>query len=155
MAVWSPSTSRRSWPSTPSKTSIYDHISGRLLREPARINSITMKIREIAKLVDGEIVGAPVDETYEVTKAFASDLMSDVLRFHMDDTVLITGLCNNQTMRTSEMADLKVVLIGRDKQPDEDMLELAEDADITIIKSKYSIFKLSGILYAAGIEPLY
>ena len=114
-----------------------------------------MKVKEIAKLVDGEIVGAPVDETYEVKKAFASDLMSDVLRFHRDDTVLITGLCNNQTMRTSEMADLRVVLIGRDKQPDEDMLELAEDADITIIKSKYSIFKLSGILYAAGIEPLY
>ena len=120
---------------------------------PNRLN--TMKIREIAKLVDGEIVGAPVDETYEVKKAFASDLMSDVLRFHMDDTVLITGLCNNQTMRTSEMADLRVVLIGRDKQPDADMLELAEDSDITIIKSKYSIFKLSGILYAAGIEPLY
>ena len=77
------------------------------------------------------------------------------LRFHMDDTVLITGLCNNQTMRTSEMADVRVVVIGRDKQPDEDMLELAEDVDITIIKCKYSLFKISGILYGAGIEPLY
>ena len=114
-----------------------------------------MKIEEIAKLLDGEIVGAPVDDSYEVTKAFASDLMSDVLRFHMDETVLITGLCNNQTMRTSEMADLRVVVIGRDKQPDEDMLELAEDIDITIIKCRYSIFKISGILYGAGIEPLY
>ena len=114
-----------------------------------------MKIKEIARLVDGEIVGAPADDSYEVEKAFASDLMSDVLRFSMEDTVLITGLCNNQTMRTSEMADLRVVLIGRDKQPDAEMLELAEDSDITIIKSKYSIFKLSGILYAAGIEPLY
>jgi predicted transcriptional regulator len=81
--------------------------------------------------------------------------MSDVLRFSMDETVLITGLCNNQTMRTAEMADLRVVLIGRDKQPDDEMLELAEDSDITIIKSKYSIFKLSGILYNAGIKPLY
>ena len=114
-----------------------------------------MKIKEIAGLVDGEIVGAPVDENYEVLKAFASDLMSDVLRFHMDDTVLITGLCNNQTMRTSEMADVRVVVIGRDKQPDEDMLELAEELDITLIKSKYSVFKISGILYGAGIEPLY
>ena len=34
-----------------------------------------MKIKEIAQLVDGQIVGAPVDETYEVEKAFASDLM--------------------------------------------------------------------------------
>ena len=114
-----------------------------------------MTIKELAKLVDGELVGAPADDNYDVKKAFASDLMSDVLRFHMDNTVLITGLCNNQTMRTSEMADLRVVLIGRDKQPDEDMLELAVDSDITIIKSKYSIFKLSGILYGAGIKPLY
>ena len=114
-----------------------------------------MKIKEIAELVDGEIVGAPADDSYEVKKAFASDLMSDVLRFSMDDTVLITGLCNNQTMRTAEMADLRVVLLGRDKQPDEDMLELAMDIDITLIKSKYSIFKLSGILYGAGIKPLY
>ena len=114
-----------------------------------------MKIKEIAQLVDGQIVGAPVDETYEVEKAFASDLMSDVLRFSMDETVLVTGLCNNQTMRTSEMADLRVVILGRDKQPDEDMLELAVDADITLIKSKFSIFKISGILYNAGIKPLY
>ena len=113
-----------------------------------------MKIKEIAELVGGEIVGAPSDDEYEVVKAFASDLMSDVLRFSMDETV-ITGLCNNQTMRTSEMADLRVVLIGRDKQPDAEMLELAEDSGITIIKSKYSIFKISGILYAAGIQPLY
>ena len=114
-----------------------------------------MKIKEIAQLVDGQIVGAPVDETYEVEKAFASDLMSDVLRFSMDETVLVTGLCNNQTMRTAEMADLRVVILGRDKQPDEDMLELAVDADITLIKSKFSIFKISGILYNAGIKPLY
>ena len=114
-----------------------------------------MKITEIAGLVEGEIVGAPSDDSYEVKKAFASDLMSDVLRFPMDETVLVTGLCNNQTMRTADMADLRVVLIGRDKQPDAEMLELAEDSDITIIKSKFSIFKISGILYAEGIEPLY
>ena len=114
-----------------------------------------MTIKEIAKLVDGVIVGAPADDSYHVEKAFASDLMSDVLRFSMDETVLITGLCNNQTMRTSEMADLRVVIIGRDKQPDADMLELAEELDITLIKSKYSLFKVSGILYNAGIKPLY
>ena len=114
-----------------------------------------MTIKEIAELVDGVIVGAPADDSYDVEKAFASDLMSDVLRFSMDQTVLITGLCNNQTMRTSEMADLRVVIIGRDKQPDAEMLELAEELDITLIKSRYSLFKVSGILYNAGIKPLY
>ena len=122
---------------------------------PNLITVQQMTINEIARLVDGEIVGAPADDSYEVLKAFASDLMSDVLRFSMEETVLITGLCNNQTMRTSEMADLRVVVIGRDKQPDEDMLSLAEDLDITLIKTKFSVFKISGILYEAGIKPLY
>ena len=58
-------------------------------------------------------------------------------------------------MRTAEMSDLRVVLLGRDKQPDQDMLDLAQEMDITLIKSKYSIFKISGILYGAGIKPLY
>ena len=114
-----------------------------------------MKIEEIAKLVDGEIVGCRTNGDYEMTKAFASDLMSDVLRFSLEDTLLITGLCNNQTMRTAEMADLKVVLIGRDKQPDEEMLELAGDSDITIIKSPHSLFYISAVLYNAGLKPLY
>ena len=114
-----------------------------------------MKVKEIVSLVAGERVGAAIDPEYEIKKAFASDLMSDVLRFSMDDTLLITGLCNNQTLRTAEMADLRVVLIGRDKQPDEDMIELAEESDLTLIKSKYSLFKLSGILYDAGLQPLY
>ena len=114
-----------------------------------------MKVKEIADLVDGEIVGSSANDDYEMTTAFTSDLMSDVLRFPMVDTVLITGLCNTQTMRTAEMADLRVVLIGRGKEPDEEMLELAEDNDITIIKSKRSIFQITGLLYNAGLKPLY
>jgi hypothetical protein len=35
------------------------------------------------------------------------------------------------------------------------MIDLAVENDIVIIKSRYSIFKLSGILYGAGIQPLY
>lgn len=114
-----------------------------------------MKIKEIARLVGGEIVGAPADDKYEVERAFTADLMSDVLRFNLDNTVLITGLCNNQTLRTCEMADLQVVLMGRGKQPDQDMLALARENAITIIKSKFSIFKLSGMLFNAQIKPVY
>lgn len=114
-----------------------------------------MTLKEIAEILEAKVLCGHDRLNEEHETAFASDLMSDVLRFSMEETVLITGLCNNQTMRTSEMSDLRVVLIGRDKQPDEDMLELAEELDITLIKSKYSLFKISGILYGAGIQPLY
>lgn len=114
-----------------------------------------MKIKEIAELAEGEILGCRGNQDYEMSKAFTSDLMSDVLRTSLENTILLTGLCNTQTIRTAEMADLKVVLIGRGKQPDEEMLELAEDNEITIIRSGHSLFYLSAVLYNAGLKPLY
>ena len=118
-------------------------------------NPTIMKIKEIAKLLDGRILGCQDNFEMEFHKAFSSDLMSDVLKVSFDDTLLITGLCNNQTMRTADMADVSVVIIGRDKRADEEMLELAEDSGITIIESPYSLFKISGILFSVGIMPLY
>ena len=90
----------------------------------------------------------------EVEHAFASDLMSDVLTLK-DTPVLVTGLCNVQTIRTCDMANLDVVIFVRNKRPTEDMIELAEDNDMVLICSTYSMFKACGLLYDAGIQPLY
>ena len=114
-----------------------------------------MKITEIVSLVAGELKGAVPDDTLDFENVFASDLMSDVLKVSFDGTLLVTGLCNNQTMRTADMADISLVVIGRGKKADEEMLEIALDSDITIIESPFSIFKISGILYQAGLRPLY
>ena len=113
-----------------------------------------MTITEIAKLVDGEIVGAPADDNYNVRKAFASDLMSDVLTLK-DTPILVTGLCNVQTIRTCDMATLDIVVFVRNKKPTPDMVELAEDNDMVLIATSYSMFKTCGLLFDAGIQPLY
>ena len=90
----------------------------------------------------------------EVEHAFASDLMSDELTLK-DTPVLVTGLCNVQTIRTCDMANLDVVIFVRNKKPTEDMIELAEDNDMVLICTAYSMFKTCGILYQAGMKPLY
>ena len=114
-----------------------------------------MKVEEIAALVEGKIRGCKDNDGYEVSKAFSSDLMSDVLREDMDDTVLITGLCNIQTIRTADMADLLVAILSRGKVADDEMIELAEDNDLTIIESPFTTFRISGLLYDAGLQPFY
>ncbi len=48
--------------------------------------------------------------------AFGSDLMSDVLTLEDHDLLLITGLANPQTIRTAEMADIKMIIIARGKE---------------------------------------
>ena len=91
----------------------------------------------------------------EIDFAFASDLMSDVLTLRTTDFLLITGLANTQALRTAEMSDLKFILFARGKEVTQDMLDLANDNDIMLISTRFSVFKTSGILYGAGLKPVY
>ena len=94
-------------------------------------------------------------EETEVRKAFASDLMSDVLTLLEDHLLLVTGLNTIQTIRTAEMADIRCVVLVRGKTPNERMVELAEEQGITLLSTGYSMFRASGILFSAGLEAVY
>lgn len=114
-----------------------------------------MTIREITSLVSGEVIcgGSLLDEQQQF--AFASDLMSDVLTLKNNNFMLITGLANVQTIRTAEMSDVRCILLVRGKAATEEMTELAEESGMTLIRSPFSMFKVAGILYGAGISPVY
>lgn len=91
-----------------------------------------------------------------VNLVFASDLMSDVLTVKdADDILLMTGLCNLQTIRTCEMAEIRVVLFVRGKKVTDEMKELAEENDMLLIETDFSLYRCSGILYQSGLQALY
>ena len=110
-----------------------------------------MTIREVMKIVDGKILvgeewlDAPVDT------ACGSDLMSDVLAFVKDKTVLITGLINPHVVRTSEMLDITCIVFSRGKMPSEEMLEMADEIGITVISSPLTTYTACGELYVNGL----
>lgn len=103
-----------------------------------------------AKNLTGEL-GSEIDYRF----AFASDLMSDVLTVDHENLVLITGLANLQVIRTAEMSDISCIILVRGKKATEEMIELATENNITLIESEFSMFKVSGLLYQAGLKPLY
>jgi len=114
-----------------------------------------MKIGQIAELLSAEIICGEDHAQKEVDTAFASDLMSDVLTLKNDNIVLITGLANTQTIRTAEMSNINVIILARNKKFSEEMIELARENDLVLLESAYSVFKTSGILYHAGIKPVF
>lgn len=113
-----------------------------------------MTLREVVTLLNGTVYLGENRLDEEVEKGFASDLMSDVLTLK-ETPMLITGLCNVQTIRTCDMATLDIVVFVRNKKPTPDMVELAEDNDMVLIATSYSMFRAVGMLYEAGIKPLY
>lgn len=119
------------------------------------ISEMGLEIGNIAEILSAEVLTPGLDLSGEVAHAFSSDLMSDVLTGDYHKTVLVTGLSNLQSIRTAEMSDISEVIIGRNKQVSQEMIDLAKANEIVLIRSAYSLFRISGMLYEAGIKPVY
>jgi predicted transcriptional regulator len=108
-------------------------------------------IRKIQELLQAQILlgGDRLDE--EVDSAFGADLMSDVLAFVQEKTVLITGLVNQHVIRTAEMLDIFCIVFSRGKIPEKEILDEAEENGIIVLSTKFTSYTSSGILYAHGL----
>lgn len=114
-----------------------------------------MTIKEIAEKINGRVVCGEERLSEVIEYAFSSDLMSDVLKVDRENILLITGLANLQTIRTSEMSDINCIVFARNKKINSEILSLAEENRMVLIECPHSVFKISGELYIAGIKPLY
>ena len=113
-----------------------------------------MKIDSIINLTNGKVVTKP-NPSLNITTGLTSDLMSDILTHESNNAILITGLNNLQTIRTAEMSDIECILVARNKKVPSEMISLANQNDITIIESPFTVFRVSGILFSNGINAIY
>ncbi len=111
-----------------------------------------MTIREISKLIDAEVVCCEDCLDQEVTHAFGSDMMSDVLAYAKDRSILLTGLLNPQVIRTAMMMDMPCIVFVRGKVPTPDMITLAEQHSIVMMHTKNIMYRSCGILYSNGLD---
>lgn len=114
-----------------------------------------MTLNDIVQLLEASVVCGNRFLNCEIKRAFAADLMSDVLRLNTEDMLLITGLANPQVIRTAEMSDINFILFVRNKKVSPEMLELAEENSIALLQCRQSMFKVCGELYRAGLSPVY
>lgn len=114
-----------------------------------------MEIQKIADLLNAKVICGNDHLNRPIKHAFASDLMSDVLTLDTDQLLLITGLCNLQTVRTAEMADIDMILFVRGKKVTPEMKSIAEENQMVMLECSYSMFRTIGILYSEGLSPVY
>jgi predicted transcriptional regulator len=110
-----------------------------------------MKIRQIKELLDARVLCGEDKLDGEVHSACGCDMMSDVLAFVKDQAVLLTGLVNSQVIRTAEMMDMKCVVFVRSKCPSEEMIRLAKECDLVVMKTNKRMYEACGKLYYRGL----
>ena len=110
-----------------------------------------MTIREAKELLHANVLCGEERLDEEVHSACGSDMMSDVLAFVKDQGVLLTGLLNSQVIRTANMMDMVCIVIVRNKVPTEEMVSLAEDSGLVLMRSPLRAYEAAGALYLAGL----
>ena len=110
-----------------------------------------MKISKMQELLDAKVLCCEENLGKHVYSAFGCDLMSDVLAYVTDQAVLLTGLVNPQVIRTALMMDMICIVFVRSKGPSAEMLELAKDSGIVIMRTDKTLYNSCGLLYSNGL----
>ncbi|MEW5806805.1 MAG: hypothetical protein AB1756_05615 [Acidobacteriota bacterium] len=111
-----------------------------------------MKLREIKEILDCEILFGEENLEEEVSSACGCDLMSDVLAFAQVGSLLLTGLINIQSVRTTYIANSKAIVYVRGKRPDEETVHLAKEKGIPLMSTKLRLYDACGKLYLKGLR---
>lgn len=106
-----------------------------------------MTVKEIIEKLDLECLNEANLDT-EVTGAYASDLLSDVMGNARSGQVWITMQTHKNVTAIASLKDIPAVIIVRGGVPDPDMLQHAQDEDICLLVSKDATFQVCGKLYA-------
>lgn len=111
-----------------------------------------MTVRDVRDILKARVLTGEEYLDKEVRSACGSDMMSDVLAFSKDHSVLLTGLCNPQVIRTAEMLDIVCIIFIRGKKPDASLIEMAQERGLVIMETGHRMFSACGMLYSAGLR---
>lgn len=111
-----------------------------------------MNLKKVIQGLDAEVISEGSGLSEEIEEVCASDLMSDVLSYGKSHSLLLTSLTNPHTVRTAEITELSAICFVHGKQPQPETIELAKQSDITVLRTKLSMFDACGKLYGIGLK---
>lgn len=111
-----------------------------------------MIVKDVRDVLNAKVLSGEEYLDREVRSACGADMMSDVLAFSKDHSILLTGLSNLQVIRTAELLDIVCIIFVRGKKPDLAMLERAKSSELVIMETGHRMFSACGMLYEAGLR---
>jgi len=105
-----------------------------------------VKISEVAAALNAEICQSEFEDV-EVSGAYTSDLLSDVMAYAKDGGALITIQAHKNTVAVASLVNISVLVICNSRPLPDDMLEAAKSEGIAVIRTKENQFTVSGKIW--------
>lgn len=101
-----------------------------------------VKLEQAVSAIHGEVVYKSKNyDQCEVAFVVACDLMSDVLVIDEENILLVTSLVSRQSLKTAHLVGASGIIIVNDKTLPDDLVSLAEELEISVIRTPYDKFK--------------
>lgn len=113
-----------------------------------------MYLHEIVSLLGAKVLTEDANDNLELNSAFSSDVMSDVIAYSHDKSILITAIIDATAIRTADLMGITCVIFIGTNNPDDELIDLANSHGLTIVKSPLSMYVTCGLLFSNGLQGM-
>jgi hypothetical protein len=108
-----------------------------------------MKLNAIQEQLGLRLLTADLGPEVEVTGAYTSDLLSDVIANSKESQLWITLQTHQNIVAVAKLKDLAGIIVINNREPEEETLRKANEEGINVFQTSESAFVISGRLYRA------
>ena len=109
-----------------------------------------MTVKELCALIDGVLVTKGGADN-EITCGCCCDLLSWVMAKGSEGCGWVTVQTHMNVVAVASLHDMACIICPEDIEPEKPSVYKADDEGIAVVKSPLSSYKISGIMYSAGI----
>ena len=88
----------------------------------------------------------------EISGVYISDMVSDVIANAKAGNLLVTVQIHNNVIAAANLVDIAGIVVTQGKSPAEDVIKMAEKAEITLFTTDLNRWQMATKLYEAGIR---
>jgi predicted transcriptional regulator len=109
-----------------------------------------MKLQEVAQKLGLKLVTKSFDK--EISGVYISDMVSDVIANAKAGDLLVTVQIHNNVVAAANLVDLCGIVVTQGKLPADDVVKMAEKAEIPIFSTDLNRWQMATRLYEIGIR---
>ncbi|MGI6311081.1 MAG: DRTGG domain-containing protein [Bacteroidales bacterium] len=106
-----------------------------------------MKITDVIRKLGLKVLSGHEGLENEVTGAYVSDLLSDVIGNGREGNVWITLQGHHNIVAVASLKDLAAIIIVKGIQPDEETIRKSKQENIPLLSTEDDTFTVAGKLY--------
>ncbi|NLL28355.1 MAG: serine kinase [Bacteroidales bacterium] len=107
-----------------------------------------MKVKDIKESLGLTVLGAESSLNNDVSGAYMSDLLSDVMGNATEGQLWITLQNHKNVLAVAALKEMSGIIFIKGAKPDEDFIKLANEKNIALLYSDKPAFETAGKLYA-------